>query len=135
MEREQHTRPSAGQGGFTLLEVIVAICILTVGLLGLASMQSSAIRGNHLGYRVTEATTLAQDRIEWLMMQDYDSAVLNEATDEPDPIGDAPSGYQITYDVADHAGVNAKLITVTVRMSEGGVTRTTRLRSLRPALL
>jgi len=135
MRKKQHKRPLPGDGRFTLIEVIVAISILTVGLLAVASMQSSAIRGNHLGYRVTEATTLAQDRMEWLMMQDYDDAALNPGTGKVDPIGAAPSGYQITYDVADHATVTAKLITVTVRLREGGVTRITRLQCLRPALL
>jgi type IV pilus assembly protein PilV len=135
MGREQHSKPLSGEGGFTLIEVIVAISILTVGLLAVASMQTSAIRGNHMGYRVTEATTMAQDRLEWLMMQDYADAALDAGTDKADPIGGAPSGYTINYDVADLGAFTGKLVTVTVRLREGAITRVTRLQCVRPALL
>jgi prepilin-type N-terminal cleavage/methylation domain-containing protein len=127
--------PLRGEGGFTLIEVIVAISILTIGLLAVAAMQSSAIRGNNMGYRVTESTTLAQDRLEWLMMQDYTDAALNAGTGKTDPVGGAPAGYQINYDVADLGGFSGKLITVTVRLREGVVTRVTELQSVRPELL
>jgi prepilin-type N-terminal cleavage/methylation domain-containing protein len=40
--------------GFTLLEVIMAISILTIGLLAVASMQASAIRGNAISREYTE---------------------------------------------------------------------------------
>ena len=62
--------------GFTLLEVIVAISILTVGLLAVASMQVSAIKGNTLAFGVTEATCLASDQIEKLIILPYDHADL-----------------------------------------------------------
>lgn len=134
-KRGHHRSPLHGEGGFTLIEVIVAISILTIGLLAVAAMQSSAIRGNNLGYRVTESTTLAQDRLEWLMMQDYTDAALNAGTGKADPVGGAPTGYQINYDVADLGGFSGKLITVTVRLREGVVTRVTQLQSVRPELL
>ena len=59
--------------GFTLLEVIVAISILTIGLLAVASMQVSAIRGNASAYGMTEGTWLASDQIEKLMIMPYDN--------------------------------------------------------------
>ena len=59
--------------GFTLLEVIVAISILTIGLLAVASMQVSAIRGNASAYGITEGTSLASDQIEKLMIMPYDN--------------------------------------------------------------
>jgi type IV pilus modification protein PilV len=135
MERERHRRSLRGEEGFTLIEVIVAISILTIGLLAVAAMQSSAIRGNNTGYLVTESTTLAQDRLEWLLMQDYADAALDAGTDKADPIGGAPSNYQIQYDVTDLGAFNAKLIKVTVRLRDGLVTRVTELQCVRPALL
>jgi prepilin-type N-terminal cleavage/methylation domain-containing protein len=135
MERERHRRSLRGEEGFTLIEVIVAISILTIGLLAVAAMQSSAIRGNNTGYLVTESTTLAQDRLEWLLMQDYADAALNAGIDKPDPVGSAPNGYTIQYYVADLGAFNAKLITVTVKLIQGPVTRVTELKCVRPALL
>lgn len=135
MGRQRHKRPFYGEGGFTLVELILAISILCIGLLAVGTMQNSAIRGIYLGYNVTESTTLAQDRMEWLMMQGYTDAALDAGTGKADPIGGAPQGYQITYDVANLGGVNAKLITVTVRKQDGLASRVTRLRTVRPALL
>ena len=55
------------EAGFTLLEVLVAISILSVGILGVASMQASAIRGNDFAGGLTEGTTWAGDRMEKLV--------------------------------------------------------------------
>ena len=51
-------------GGFSLLEMLVAITILAVGLLGMAALQGTAIRGNALGIRNTEAIALIEDKLE-----------------------------------------------------------------------
>jgi type II secretory pathway pseudopilin PulG len=50
--------------GFTLAEVLVAGIILAIGLLGIASMMASSVRGNDFGKRLTIAETLAQARME-----------------------------------------------------------------------
>jgi type IV pilus assembly protein PilV len=138
MQNDQYTKRKGREAGFTLLEIIVAISILTFGILAVASMQGAAIRGNQLGYRLTEGSTLAQDRLEFLLSKPYNDSHLDIGNDkaDPDPWGTGlPTGYQLTYDVADVAGINAKLITVRVSLQERGVMRTTQLRCLRPQLL
>jgi prepilin-type N-terminal cleavage/methylation domain-containing protein len=50
--------------GFSLVEMLVALVILAVGLLGLAMFQITAIKGNATASRWTVATELAQDRLE-----------------------------------------------------------------------
>jgi type IV pilus assembly protein PilV len=59
------------EAGFTLVEVIMAISILTVGILAVASMQYSAIRGNAFSQNLTESTDRVQDRIEKIMSRPY----------------------------------------------------------------
>ena len=58
-----------GNQGFTLLEVLVAMIVLGVGLLGLAPMLVLSMQGNQFSREVTEAAFLAQDRIEQLKNQ------------------------------------------------------------------
>jgi type IV pilus assembly protein PilV len=120
-----------GEGGFTLLEVVVAISILTVGLLAVAIMQTTAIRGNDNAYRVTASTTWAQDRLEALIALPYSNAGLNIGTAKADPVPPTPAGYTITYDVAAGPIGNTKLITVNVTRTDRGVTTTRRLRCIK----
>lgn len=49
------------QQGFTLLEILVAVLVLSFGLLGLAGLQAASIRSNHSAYLRTQATHLAYD--------------------------------------------------------------------------
>ena len=56
--------------GFTILEVLVAITLLAIGMMALATLQSSGIRGNDLGNRTTQALSLAQDKLEELINAD-----------------------------------------------------------------
>ena len=47
--------------GFTLIEVLVALVILSVGLLGLAGLQTTGIRNNHSANLRSQATIMAYD--------------------------------------------------------------------------
>ena len=49
------------QCGFTLLEVLVAILIFAIGLLGLASLQTVSQRSNHSAYLRSQAVIQAYD--------------------------------------------------------------------------
>ena len=65
------------ENGFTLLEVLIAIVILTAGLLGMAALTVGIINGNKLSNDQTTATTLAQDKMEDIQRVGY-SGVTNE---------------------------------------------------------
>jgi type IV pilus assembly protein PilV len=49
------------QKGFTLLEILISVLILSIGLLGLAGLQLTALRSNTSAYNRSLATTLAYD--------------------------------------------------------------------------
>jgi type IV pilus assembly protein PilV len=51
-------------GGFSLLEVLVALLVLSIGLLGLASLQAMTSRFNYDAYLRSQATSLAYDIAE-----------------------------------------------------------------------
>lgn len=64
-------KKSIGKNGFTLIEVMASMIILSIGVLGLAPMIISAIQGNSFGDDMTDATLIAQDKIEELRNINY----------------------------------------------------------------
>lgn len=51
----------ARMSGFTLIEVLIALVVLSIGLMGLAALQTAGIRRNHSANLRTQATVLAYD--------------------------------------------------------------------------
>ncbi|MGM0632831.1 MAG: type IV pilus modification protein PilV, partial [Pseudomonadota bacterium] len=57
-------RESSFQKGTTLVEVLVAMLILAIGLLGLVGLQTNSLRSTQNAYLRTQATVYAEDMIE-----------------------------------------------------------------------
>lgn len=55
--------------GFSLVEVLIAMVVLAVALMGLATLQVRCIRSNDLANRTTQATNLAQVKMEELLFR------------------------------------------------------------------
>jgi type IV pilus assembly protein PilV len=53
--------PLTRASGFTLLEVLIAVLVLAIGLLGMASLQVAGLRNNQSAYYRSQATQLAYD--------------------------------------------------------------------------
>jgi len=51
----------ARTGGFTLIEVLVAVLVLALGLLGIAGLQAAGMQMNNSAYLRSQAAILAQD--------------------------------------------------------------------------
>ena len=65
--------------GFTLVEILIAIVVLAIGVLAMGQMQIASIRGNSIANTLTEATTLAQDRMENLIGLFYTDPLNNDS--------------------------------------------------------
>jgi type IV pilus modification protein PilV len=101
------------QGGFTLIEVLIALTIFAVGLLAIAAMQTSAIQMNSTAGNLTDLSTLGMDRLEGLIGLPYTANQL-DPLNSPFTDATAPAGYSVTWTVAPTAAPNTKLITLTV---------------------
>jgi len=66
-----HKETQKRDQGFTMIEVMIAIVILTVGLLAVGTMQLSAIRGNFMSGNTSVALSLASEKMEDLLNSDF----------------------------------------------------------------
>lgn len=66
---EMIKKPSYKARGFTLIEALVALLVLSFGLLGLAMMQVKAMKSSHVAYQRSIATIAAQDLVERLWIE------------------------------------------------------------------
>ncbi|MDR9439818.1 MAG: type IV pilus modification protein PilV [Halomonas sp.] len=75
-------RPSS-QRGFTLIEALIALLVLSIGLLGVAAMQLKALQGAHVAYQRSIASLAAQDLQErlWAKMAEADDLTCPTSTD------------------------------------------------------
>jgi prepilin-type N-terminal cleavage/methylation domain-containing protein len=71
--------------GFTLVELLVAVCVMAIAFAGLATMQIACINGNSIASNITTGMTLAQDKMEELNSLDYNDPELadNNVTNDP----------------------------------------------------
>ncbi|MDD5389223.1 MAG: type IV pilus modification protein PilV [Gallionellaceae bacterium] len=60
----RHVPTSSRQAGFSMLEVMVTLVVLSTGLLGVANLQVEALRGNQGAYLASVAAQQAQDMAE-----------------------------------------------------------------------
>ena len=98
--------------GFTLIEILIAVTLLTIGLLGMAGLTVGIMRGNSLSSEVTAATALTQDRMEDIKRLGYiNTAGSSEAYNSI--LGYAAYRRVTTVDI-DTPGVGMKTVTVTV---------------------
>jgi prepilin-type N-terminal cleavage/methylation domain-containing protein len=102
-------------GGFTITEVLVAVLILSVGMLALVSTAATVTRMIGQGQRFSEASTLAAKRFEILRATDCTAMSSSTATE---------GAYSLSWTVADTAGGNAKAVTLTVTSPTGRGDRT-----------
>lgn len=62
--------------GFSLIEVMIAMAILSLGILSVAKMQINSESGNFSSASVSEATNLARETINTIRSIDYQNANL-----------------------------------------------------------
>ncbi|MBI4837934.1 MAG: prepilin-type N-terminal cleavage/methylation domain-containing protein [Nitrospirae bacterium] len=131
--------------GLTLIEVLIALTILSIGLLGVALMQVTSISGGMFGREMAVSTTLGQDILEKLRTLEYtslntDNALLSgshpDSTDVSDGLAvgadsanitdergqtTGPLIYTRTWTVTDNTpAANMKTITVTISWTAKG---------------
>jgi len=106
----------SGEKGFTLLEALTALLVLTIGVLSMMTLQTTAISSNYRASTLTRATAVASGQIERLRALPYYDAALSP-TGLPINIIDPATGYKVQWTVVNAPAPisnKAKDITITV---------------------
>jgi type IV pilus assembly protein PilV len=94
--------------GFSLIEVLIAMAIFSIGILAVGSMQLSTSKNNTTGNELTGATMLARQKIEELKTLDPDDLGSADGNDTvgiydrgwvTDPISGSSSAYKLIVTV------------------------------------
>jgi prepilin-type N-terminal cleavage/methylation domain-containing protein len=97
----------SSQAGMSLVEMLVAIVILAVGLLGLAELQVTAMRANSQSHVTVTATAMAQRVIEAVAARSPDDGIFDAGVTD----------IAWTWSPVSVEGVGRFLITYSVRRS------------------
>lgn len=76
------------QSGFSLIEVLIALLVVAIGLLGLASLQARGLKFNHDAYVRSQATNMIYDVVERMRARRtprHEDWGWDSATMPPDP--------------------------------------------------
>lgn len=68
-----HPHQRQGQEGFTLVELLVAILLMTVGIFAVIAMQTTSMNANSIAMRLSVATSLAQEAMEDILSRPADT--------------------------------------------------------------
>jgi len=87
------------QTGFSLIEILIGLIFLAIGLLAIAVLQTTSIRGNFFSNNLTLATYVAQDRLEFIKNLPLDSPALKSGDYNPSPITISGVVFSQSYSV------------------------------------
>lgn len=119
------SRSGAARGGFSLLEVIIALVILTVGILGVATLSATSIWQTRRGDDLTNSAIAAGQVLDAVAVMPFDSVVVGTYADT---FSFGPAKYVVSWlvvDVTDSLAAGDHHMKRIVAVSGGGMTQLT----------
>lgn len=88
-----------GTAGFTLIEILIAMAIFSIGILGVATMQISSVNGNANARKHLEASAFAQGRLESILSIPYNNMVNSNVVNA--------DGYRVQMTIQNQSDLDA----------------------------
>ena len=117
--------------GFTLTEVMVAILILTVGLLGLLQVFNVAMEQNMKNAYRSEAVRIAEDTVSTWRLLAFDNITANQVRQVQSRMRGAVKYYGVTRSQTLLTGGNARELTIRVGWTYKNMSSIHEVRTLR----
>ena len=109
------------QHGFTLIEVLVALVILSIGMLGMSRIAVSTVSVQTANERLAKASVLLQDSMERIKQTGYSygGSTTNTVTDNYGSISGYNTYQRQTQVTVNTPAANMKTVTVTIFWQNG----------------
>jgi len=117
-----------GKKGFTLIEVLIGLIILAIGILAIAGMQITSIRGTSFSNNLSQASVIAQDRLEFLKGLPLTDARF-DVVDHPNDIN--VKIFTGSYQAVKNPSPTYVAITYTVSWTEKGILHSVSFRTIK----
>ena len=102
------------QHGFTLIEMLVALVVLSIALLGMSRATVAMLTVQTENQRLAHASALLQDRMETLKHSGYKGAATVSSTEAYGTIPQYSTYKRVTSVAVNTPAANMKTVTVTV---------------------
>jgi prepilin-type N-terminal cleavage/methylation domain-containing protein len=101
-------------GGFTFIEILVAMVILSVSLLALAGLMATTTKTNSFGNHLTEASVFGQAKLEELRAMGWEN--IKEGTNTDQVSGSTGINYRREWSISTKE--NLKTITISINWKD-----------------
>jgi prepilin-type N-terminal cleavage/methylation domain-containing protein len=106
--------PLHTQHGFSLIEMLIALVVLSIALLGMSRASVSMITVHTENERLARASALLQDRMETLKHSGYSGVATVSSTEAYGTISQYSTYKRVTTVAVDTPAANMKTVTVTI---------------------
>ena len=113
--------------GFTLIEVMIGLTIFTIGILGVMSMHLTSMQGDDSSRGFTEATNIALDQMENMMLTPYANLTSQATT----TIGE---GYRVSWTISENTSWEVKTVNMTIEWTDAKQTRSLNFNHMIPLI-
>lgn len=121
LTREQGATSRRRRSGLSLVELMMALTVLAIGLIGMLTMQTLALQGSRHGKHTSEAGRVAEEQMEWLLRQPWADIPISAWSASRTVTGPAISGptgapqsYRVAFRVSAGPDTSLKLLDVQV---------------------
>ncbi len=110
-------RDRSAKAGFTMIEVLVAMVVLSIAIAGMIPSLIQSTRGNFYGNQTTRAAAACQDKLEEFRPMDFTDSNLVNGSDEVDD--GTSQRLARSWTVAEDSSHDLKGIEVTTTWTDG----------------